>query len=290
MPVSTVSAPTVGEVIAVARRRLARAPFEPSTREATLLLAHVLGRREVDLLARPETLLSATEAARFERLLERRLAGEPVAYLTGAREFYGRLFRVDSRVLIPRPETEHLVEAVLALDLPPRPRLLDVGTGSGCLSLTLAAERPDARVVATDRSLGALAVASLNRQRLGLADRVRLVAADLVAPLSVDGFDVVVSNPPYIDPAERPGLSTEVRDFEPPTALFAPAGELALVRRLLDALEPVRPGTPMLLEIGLGQDEPLECLLRSAPFRLEQLLPDYAGIPRVAHLRRAPAP
>lgn len=288
MPAPTASISTAGEVIAAARRRLARAPFEPSTREATLLLAHVLGRDEVDLIAHPRTRLSATEADRFERLLERRLTGEPVAYLTGEREFYGRLFRVDSRVLIPRPETEHLVEAVLALDLPPRPRLLDVGTGSGCLALTLAAERPDARVVATDHSLGALAVASLNRRRLDLEERVRLVAGDLVASLRVDGFDAVVSNPPYIDPAERAGLSPEVRDFEPPTALFAPPGELLLVRRLLDLLAAVRPGTPLLLEIGLGQDEPLARLLKSTPFRLERLLPDYAGIPRVASLRRTP--
>ena len=153
---------TVQGLLVEARRRLAAAPFAPPAREAGLLLAHALGVSEAQVLARHDEDVPAAAADRFLALLERRLAGEPFAYLTGEREFYGRGFRVDRRVLIPRPETEHLVEAALALPLPPGPRILDLGTGSGCLAVTLAAELPAATVVATDLSLAALAVARAN--------------------------------------------------------------------------------------------------------------------------------
>lgn len=287
MSAPAVSAPTVGEVLIAARRRLARAPFEPSTREAGLLLAHVLGRPEASLFAHPEERLPVAAAARFERLLERRLGGEPVAYLTGRREFFGRWFEVDQRVLIPRPESEHLIEATLELGLPGKARILDIGTGSGCLALTLALELPAATLTATDRSVAALAVAARNRRRLDLEHRVRLAAADLATGLDVGAFDAVVSNPPYVDPSERSEISLEVSAFEPAEALFPPPGSPGLLARLLAGLDRLGTGTPVLLEIGRGQEEHLLELLRTLPFDLERLLPDYAGIPRVAQLRRA---
>src|SRR5262249_43661580 len=153
----------------------------------------------------------------------------------GEREFYGRRFAVDRRVLIPRPETEHVVEAALGLPLPTAPRILDVGTGSGCLAATLALELRGARAVACDLSPGALAVAAGNARRHGVAGRVAAVGSDLGAGLDLARFDLVVSNPPYVDPAELPGLSPEVRGFEPRVALVSPGRGVAVLARLFSA-------------------------------------------------------
>ena len=187
---------TVDELLADARRRLA-ATIEPSRREAALLLGHVLGLGEAQILARGERPVDAAHADRFGALLERRLAGEPFAYLVGEREFYGRSFFVDPRVLIPRPETEHLVDAALELsstgELPARPRLLDLGTGSGCLAITLALEL-DGFAVAADLSPAALAVARANAGRHGAADRVALAASDLTTGLAVNGFSITAGS------------------------------------------------------------------------------------------------
>lgn len=280
------SQPTVAHLLLTARRRLAAAPFAPSTREAMLLLGHVLGWREAQVIARDAEPVAAELAARFEALLERRLRGEPVAYLLGEREFYGRPFAVDPRVLIPRPETEHLVETALAQTLPAQPRILDIGTGSGCLAVTLARELPAARVAATDVSLGALAVAAANVRRHGVGERVSLVAADLVAGLDLGAFDLVVSNPPYVDPAQLPELSVEVHGFEPHGALFAADAGLAVLRRLLAAGADLRPGVPLLLEIGKGQVEAVAGGAAAAGLEVAEVVADYAGIPRTVVLWR----
>ncbi len=161
--------PTFDLLVAAARARLKTAPFEPSPREALLLVGRVLGLSEAQVLARGGEAVPEAAAREIEALLVRRLAGEPVAYLFGEREFFGRSFAVDPRVLIPRPETEHLVEIALALPLPARPRILDLGTGSGAIAVTLALELPAARVVATDRSPAALAVAAGTRAATGPA-------------------------------------------------------------------------------------------------------------------------
>ncbi|HSM49917.1 MAG TPA: peptide chain release factor N(5)-glutamine methyltransferase, partial [Thermoanaerobaculia bacterium] len=216
-----------------------------------------------------------------------RAAGEPVAYLLGEREFYGRPFSVDHRVLVPRPETELLVETALALPLPARPRLLDIGTGSGCLAVTLARELPEARVTATDRSSAALAVARRNCRRHAVAERVRLVGADLAAGLAISRFDLVVTNPPYVDPGERDGLPATVRDFEPPEALFAPGHGLSVWLRLLDEVGPeMAPGAWLAGEIGQGQLPALAGAAESSPLAFERAVDDLAGIPRVVILRR----
>lgn len=285
-----------GDVLAEARGRLAAAGIPQAGREARLLLAHVLRLDEARLIARPETELAAAESGRFEELLERRAAGEPSAYLLGRREFYGREFAVDPRVLVPRPETEHLVEAALALELPEAPRILDVGTGSGCVAITLALERPGARVVATDRSPGALAVARANAQTLaalalpatGADGGIRLVGANLAGGLDVAAFDLVVSNPPYIAEPEVPTLPVDVREHEPRDALVAGPTGLEAYEGLLAQLAAARPGTPLLLEIGAGQARRVEALLEAAGFVHERTVPDYSGIPRVVIGRRAP--
>jgi release factor glutamine methyltransferase len=281
--------PTVRDLLADARRRLAAAPFQPSRREAALLLGHVLGLSEAQVIARNEQAVEPEAAERFAALLARRLAGEPVSYLFGEREFYGRAFQVDRRVLIPRPETEHTVEEALAAPLPPSPWILDVGTGSGILAVTLALEVPGARAVATDLSPGALAVAAGNARRLGAGERVHLLGADLARGLDLSRFDLVVSNPPYIDPADAPSLSPEVCNFEPHLALFAPGsagrGDSILARLFME-LGTLRPGVRLILEIGFGQLDVARRHAEAAGWAFLGARDDYAGIPRVLTLQR----
>jgi release factor glutamine methyltransferase len=250
-----------------------------------LLLGHVLGVGDASLLARDDEAVGDEAANCFEALIARRLAGEPIAYLVGSKEFYGRSFAVDERVLVPRPETEHLVEAALALasSLRDRPRVLDLGTGSGCIAVTLALELPGSRLAATDASSAALAVAGANARALGA--RVALLAARWAAPLRVAAFDLVVANPPYLDPGGP--VQPEVARWEPASALWADDGGLASYRELLADLAAARPGTPLLLEIGLGQAAPLAALAGQHGWRLAAVRPDLAGIERVVELRRA---
>lgn len=294
---------TVASLLAEAKGRLAAAPFRPSTREAHLLLGRVLGLEEARLLARDDEPVPPPAEAEFRALLGRRLAGEPVAYLLGEREFYGRPFRVDRRVLVPRPETEHLVEAALdpGLDLPPDARVLDVGTGSGAIAVTLALERPRWRVAATDLSPGALAVARNNARRHGLLERLSrppglsLAACDLATALRLDGFDLVVSNPPYIDPADARALSPEILDHEPPGALFDPVAEgledglppgTGIACRLLASCTALAPRAGVALEIGEGQLPVLRAFALRYGWRVHRSIEDYAGIPRVLVLTR----
>ena len=275
---------SVRALLTAARARLEATPFGAPPREATLLLSRILGWSEAQLLARDGEAVPEAAAERFQALLERRLTGEPVAYLLGEREFYGRPFRVDPRVLIPRPETEHLVEAALARALPRAPLLLDVGTGSGILAVTLALEIPGARVVATDLSFGALAVAADNARRLGA--HLMPVRTDLAAGLDLSRFDLVVSNPPYIDPGEAPSLSPEVREFEPHLALFAPGRGDSVLERLFGLCTGLRSGVRLLVEIGHGQLDTARRHAEASDLLFDEAVPDYAGIPRVVILRR----
>jgi release factor glutamine methyltransferase len=277
---------TIGQLLAESRPRLAATPFGASTREALLLLGHVLGLSEAQVLAREDGAVETAAERRFRELLERRLSGEPVAYLTGEREFFGRSFYVDSRVLIPRPETEHVVEAALAETLPASPRILDVGTGSGCLAVTLALEIPGSRVVATDLSAGALAVAAKNARRLGAAERVSLVRTDLTEGLDLSRFDLAVSNPPYVDRSEAPEISPEVLDFEPHLALFPPGAGDAILARLFARCAELRSGIALAVEIGRGQLDAARRHAEAAGLDLTGVREDYSGIPRVLVLRK----
>jgi release factor glutamine methyltransferase len=275
---------TLRRLLADARPRLAATPFGAPPREALLLLGRVLGLSEAQILAREEMEVPAGDEQRFRDLLERRLKGEPVAYLLGEREFYGRTFRVDSRVLIPRPETEHLIEAALAERLPERPRILDVGTGSGCVAVTLALEIPGARVAATDLSPGALEVARGNARRLGA--RVAFVRTDLADGLDLSPFDLVVSNPPYVDRSEAPEISPEVLDFEPHLALFPPGPGDSILARLFSRAADLRPGVALAVEIGRGQLDAVRRHAEAAGLEIAEIRDDYAGIPRTVVLRR----
>jgi release factor glutamine methyltransferase len=276
--------PTVRQLLAEARPLLAATPFGASTREARLLLGHVLELSEARLLAREEREVPPEEAERFRSLLARRLTGEPVAYLTGEREFWGRSFLVDRNVLIPRPETEHLVERVLGERLATHPRILDVGTGSGILAVTLALEIPGARVVATDLSPAALAVAARNARRLGAA--ISPVNTDLTAGLDLSRFDLVVSNPPYVDRSEIPEISPEVLDFEPHLALFPPGAGDSILARLFSQCSGLRSAIPLAVEIGRGQLDAVRRHAEHAGLEIAEVLEDYAGIPRTVLLRR----
>lgn len=237
------------------------------------------------MLARDLEPVATTERQRYLELLDRRLQGEPYAYLVGEREFFGRPFHVDRRVLVPRPETEHLVEAALSLAPAPGARLVDVGTGSGCIALTLALERPDLRLVATDLSLDALRVAARNRARFALDHRVALLAGDLTAALRLGRVEMVVSNPPYVSTADAADLAPEVREHEPALALFSEGDGLAAVRRLLRAGEGLGAGAWIVLEIGAGQLDAVRTLARPC-CELSRVVDDYAGIPRIVVLRR----
>jgi release factor glutamine methyltransferase len=282
--------PTIGLLLAEARTRLAATSFGAPSREAAVLLGRVLGLSEAQVMAREEAPVEEEVAARFRGLLSRRLVGEPVAYLLGEREFYGRPFRVDRRVLIPRPETEHVVEVALALPLPRRPLVLDVGTGSGCLAITLAAEIPGARSVATDLSPGALAVAAGNAQLNGVASRVFPMACDLASALALGRFDLVVSNPPYVDRADARLLSPEVRDFEPHLALFSPgAGDSTLARLFAQCGGQeggMTRGAQLVVEIGAGQLDTARRHAAAAGRTIITVQPDLAGIPRVLAFTR----
>jgi release factor glutamine methyltransferase len=278
------------ELVASARARLAALPFA-GAREAHLLLGHVLGLSEASLLAGDDQTVAPDAERRFTSLVDRRAAGEPVAYLTGVKEFWGRSFAVDARVLVPRPETEHLVEAALEIapSLRPSPRILDLGTGSGAIAVTLALELPDASVVASDRSTAALSLARRNARQLGA--RVRFVAADWAAALAASSFDLVVSNPPYLDPGRSDGpdgsVQPEVARWEPAAALFAGAAGLDAYRALLASVSSARRNTPLLLEIGAEQAAALAALADVNGWRLAEVRPDLAGLDRVVSLRRA---
>lgn len=242
---------------------------------AEVLLAHALRRDRVWLFAHGDEELGEVGWIHFGRYLHERMAGKPTQYITGRQEFYGREFRVGPAVLIPRPETEHVVEAALAV-LRPGMTVVDVGCGSGAIAVTLALETP-ARVIATDISLDALKVASGNARRLGAA--VEFVAGDLTAPLRSAG--AIVCNPPYVPATDRTVLQREVRDYEPPVALFAGDTGLEIYRRLIaDAPRILENGGHLILELGYNLAEPVRGMLSEGWSEI-RVIPDLAGIPRV---------
>lgn len=254
---------------------------------AEVLLANALGCDRVRLYMDFDKPMGEAELARYRELVRRRADGEPTAYLTGAREFWGRRFAVDPRVLVPRPETELLAERALAL-LPDGGAALDLGTGSGALAVTLALGRPGARVTAVDLSAGALEVARANAAALGAA--VDLLEGDLYAPLPAGArFDVIVSNPPYVPTGELAGLMREVQR-EPRLALDGGPDGLEVLRRVVaEAPRWLAPGGALLLEMHESHLEPLPALCRAAGFASAEAVRDLAGLPRLTVARMAAA-
>jgi len=250
---------------------------------AEVLLAHALHRERVYLFGHPEHELSELEWLHYGRYLHERLQGKPTQYITGRQEFYGREFRVTPDVLIPRPETEHVIEAALRL-AGGASRILDVGCGSGNLAVTLRLET-GAAAWASDISLAALAVAVGNAQRLGAP--VSFVACDLMSTFATASMDLIVSNPPYVPLKEEAGLQREVRDWEPRQALFAgPTGFEIYERLVFDAARVLRPGGWLMMELGYSSREGVAAMF-SGRWKEVQWIPDLAGIPRVVAARCA---
>jgi release factor glutamine methyltransferase len=283
------------DVLAAAARRLREAGLDATgaAADADVLARHVLGWTRARLLAHRRDPAPAAFVERLGALVDRRADRVPVAYLTGMREFYGLDLEVTPDVLIPRPETELAVEAALAA-LPPAAggRVVDVGTGSGCIAIAIAVTRPDVRVLAIDRSRPALTVARRNARRHGVGDRVALVAGDLLTAVAGRPVaDVVVSNPPYV-PDDSPDVAVDVARHEPAAALYAGRDGLDVVRRLVaEAARVVRPGGRLVMEIGIGQaDAVADAAARAGGWAAADFRPDLQGIRRVAVLSRHGGP
>lgn len=271
----------IDEALSQARTRIAMA-------EARHLLCHVLDRSHAWLAAHGDEALAATAATRFADLLGRRVEGEPIAYLVGSREFYGRSFAVTPGVLIPRPETELLVDLGIAKHgARSAPRILDLGAGSGCLAVTLALEIPTARVTATELSPAALLLARRNARELKAA--VRVIESDWFSALAAEGFDLIVANPPYI--AEHdPHLSVGDLRFEPGLALSSGPDGLSAIRTIiLQAPGHLSPGGWLFIEHGHDQAEAVAALLEAADFCDIEQHQDLAGILRVSGGRTSAA-
>ena len=281
------------ERIAAARLRLSAAGIAPGEagRDAALLARHVLGWDSAKMLTNYDDPPAQDFLDRFDVLIERRARREPVAYIRGVQEFWGRDFLVNASVLIPRPETELIIEEFLArlpLDGSARPRrVADIGTGSGCLAVTAAAERPYVEVMATDISRSALRVARDNAERYGVSERITFrESAYLIGATGV--FDFILANPPYVTQAEYQGLQPEVREYEPASALVAGEDGFRDIRQIVDlGTACLAPGGTMLVEIGYEQADAVADLVMSYPaLRLVDISNDLQNIPRVAVIER----
>jgi len=285
-----------GASVAHARRALAEqfraAGIESPGLDARVLIGHALGLDHTGLVGAATQQLSDLTASQIERFAARRLAHEPVARIVGEREFWGLALAVTPAVLVPRPETETVVELALALidrdGARTRPlRIADLGTGSGALLLALLTELPNAHGIGTDIDPAALAVAQDNAARLGLKARAQFIAGDYAQPLS-GPFDLVVSNPPYIASAEIGTLGPEVREHDPRHALDGGADGLAAYRAIAADAARLSPRGSMVVEIGRGQEAEVERLFAAKGFALVQTRPDLAGITRALALSHAP--
>jgi release factor glutamine methyltransferase len=280
---------TLRSLVAEGAERLASGPHPGRARQdAETLLLGVLERSRAWLLAHMDEELDRGVAIRYMVMIKLRYKGEPIQYLAGQSEFYGLPIRVSAGVLIPRPETEHLVDRAIMLAARfQAPRIVDVGTGSGCIAIALARHLPEAKITAIDLSSKALIRASESAALNQVSPRIRLLEGDLLAPVAGERFEIVVSNPPYVPSADRATLSVEVRDYEPALALFAGGDGLDICRRLIpSAFDALTPGGFLVLEIGDGQSHAITGLLSASGFRQIEFLPDLQSIPRVACAQR----
>ena len=281
----------IGALFDTSRRRLAAAGIEAADLEAAFLLGHVLKKSRAALLLRRNEEIHPAQQAAIESALIRRLGREPLAYILGEQEFWSRPFEVSPAVLIPRPETERIIEFVQEL-YPERCQsytFLDLGTGSGILAIILALEFPNAKVVAVDRSATALAVAARNATRHRVEGRIRFMQGDWLQAVAAEGgFDLVVSNPPYIEERVLAGLQPEVIGHEPRSALNGGEEGMEHIRVIAaQAAAVLKSGSWILLEIGADQEERvLQCFVSVDKYDRVEVRPDYAGLPRVLLARR----
>jgi release factor glutamine methyltransferase len=288
---------SIADAILRGTNTLRKAGVTEARREAGSLVAHVLNRDRSFIIGHAEDLISAEQLELFRMATERRAKGEPLQYITGHQEFFGLDFEVTGDVLIPRPETELIIETALTLtNSRDRPLLIcDVGTGSGCIAVTLLHELPRARAVAIDISPAAIGVAKRNAERNSVSNRIDFVVSDCFAVLqtatpSSPLFDLIVSNPPYIALGEFEGLQREVRNFEPRSALAAGIDGLTVIRRLLkEAPAYCKAGGHFLFEIGFEQSVAVENLISTmSAWNLLAIHKDLQGIPRTVALEKLP--
>lgn len=284
---------TIDALLAWARQVLDQAEIENAAQESRWLVGHALGLEPHHLVSQAEQPVSPEKKTQAESLVSRRAAREPLQYILGTQEFCGLEFHVSPAVLIPRPETEVLLqEALRAVDLNKDSVLVDVGTGSGCVAVTLATILTRTRILAVDRSPEALAAAKANAERLTVADRIEFIEGDLLSPLRDRGLtgqvDVIVSNPPYIAESEWAGLQPEVRDFEPRSALVSgPTGTEFHERLLRDSREYLAPGGSLVMEIGQGQRPAVQQMAEQlGGYTPVEIAKDGAGIERIVIFRR----
>lgn len=277
---------TLRDALRQAAERFERHGLSSPRLNAEVLLSHCLSVDKTYLYTHDERELTAAEAQKLEDFVYERISGVPAQYIVGRQEFFGRYFTVNPAVLIPRPETELIVETVLELKPPAGSRIIDVGTGSGCIGITLALELPETQVTLTDVSLDALRVARLNAANLGAS--VSIACMDLLDAVS-GPFDFIVTNPPYVSRKEASRLQIEVREHEPEVALYGDDDGLAAFRRLIPAAERlVRPGGYLIAEMGFGMEERVLSLFSDAWEKLPTRK-DLQGIPRTICVRRTAA-
>ncbi|MCA1618658.1 MAG: peptide chain release factor N(5)-glutamine methyltransferase [Acidobacteria bacterium] len=282
---------TIAGALREAATALREAGLAEPRREAGTLLSHATGRDSAFLITHADEALTPAEGAALRDAVARRAAGEPFQYIAGRQEFYGLDFVVTPDVLIPRPETELLVETALELlDGSDAPFVCDVGTGSGCIAVTLLHERRDARGYALDISDNALEVAERNAVRHGVGERLRLLVSDCFDALGAGGhegvrFDLIASNPPYVAEADLEGLQREVREHEPRVALTPGGDGLSVIRRLVaESPRFLMPGGRLLMEIGFNQHERVAALIDPEVWKLLDIHKDLQGIPRTVAL------
>lgn len=285
---------TVGALVVWARQSLVQAGVSNGAQEAVWLLEHALALRSHQLVSQTDRLVSPDVRARIEALVARRVAREPLQYLLGTQEFCGLEFSVSPAVLIPRPETELLIQYIVGhVHALSEATIVDVGTGSGCVAITLAARLKGRRILAIDRSPEALEVAQRNAVRHAVRDRIEWLEGDLLAPLRerqvADTIDVIVSNPPYISESDWAGLEPEVRVFEPRMALIGGAQGTEFHERLLrESREFLAPGGLLIMEIGVGQAATVRQFAEQiGGYTALRIIEDAAGIERVVMAQRA---
>ena len=283
---------SIAEALRLAADVLDQNGVGDARREAGALLSHVIGKDRTFLISHAEDQISESEAERFRAVVERRAGGEPAQYIVGSQDFYGRTFRVTPAVLIPRPETELLIEAALAV-MNADARICDVGTGSGCIAITLLCERKDARAVAIDVSEEALNIARENASEQSVGTRIEFVRSDCFTALDRKpdlfnlSFDLILSNPPYVSANMLPGLQREVRDHEPQVALSPGEDGLSVIRRLLnDSPRFLRENGHLIMEIGFDQGEAVQQLVDENVWTLKEIRPDLQCIPRIVVLQK----
>ena len=278
----------IAEALREASQILQHAGVPEARREAGSLLSFVIARDRTFLISHAEDQIDEPSLDQFRDAVERRAAGEPLQYITGVQDFFGREFRVTPDVLIPRPETELLVEAALEL-VGDAPLICDVGTGSGCIAVTLLCEIVAARAVALDKSPAALKIAKFNAEKLAVADRAVFVISDCFQSLDSreHQFDLIASNPPYVSAEVVPELQREVRDHEPLVALSPGPDGLSMIRRLLfEAPAFLKQNGHLIMEIGFDQGEKVQSIVDADVWRLLELRPDLQGIPRIVVLQK----